>query len=321
MSGEGPQLLPPRPDGGYDATGKSPEQIEQDIVETRAELGEILDAIERRLAPRHLLERGIDMMKDTMTGENGGFADTLRSHPVPLALIGVGVGWLLMSESARGRIGEYGGALKDRVTDAAQTAGERAGDLAGQMRDKVAGWGPGAGGNAPTAQRYPTESAGYAYARQKTGDAMDKASAAAGAAGNRLGATLDRGQQAGRAAWQQARSYAQGAGGQLNRAGDRFGELMQEHPLALGALGLLAGAAIALLLPKSGIEQRVTGDAGDALRDRAAEIGRDAGERARHVAERTVDAAAAAVKDAAAEFKDASAAPTSPPAEGTGEVG
>ncbi|HZB92940.1 MAG TPA: DUF3618 domain-containing protein [Stellaceae bacterium] len=312
MSRESPQLLPPRPDGGYDATGKSPEQIEHDIVETRAELGEILDAIERRLAPRHLVERGIDMMKDTMTGENGGLADTLRSYPVPLALIGVGVGWLLMSETTRARIGEYGGALKDRVADAAQSAGERAGEFVGEMRDKVAGGGAGAESGAAAAPS-PTESASYAYARQKTGEAMHKASAAAGAAGHRLGATLERGQQAGRTAWQQARSYAHGAGGQLNRAGDRFGELMQEHPLALGALGLLAGAAIALLLPKSGIEER---DAGDALRQRAADLGREAGERARHVAERTVDA----MKDAAGELREASAAPPSPPAEGTGEA-
>jgi uncharacterized protein YjbJ (UPF0337 family) len=297
MSAEAPELLPPD-GGGYDATGKSPEQIEADLAKTRAGIGEILDAIERRIAPRHLLERGIDMVKDTMSGENDSFGDTLRSHPVPLALIGMGVGWLLMSSTARARLGEYGGAVKERVAGAAQSAGARVGDLAGQMRDKTAGWGAAA---ESSAARYPTESAGYAYARQKSGETMDKARDAAAEAGGKLGDTVERGRQAGSAAWQQARSYAEDAGGRLSQAGDRFSELMQEHPLAMGALGFLAGAVIALLLPKSDLEERVAGNAGNVLRERAADLGREASERARHVAEGAVGAAKEAVGEATSE--------------------
>jgi Protein of unknown function (DUF3618) len=278
MSADAPELLPPSmPESGYDAAGKSPEQIESDIAETRAGLGEILDAIERQLAPRHLLERGIDMVKDTMSGEPGGLGETLRSHPVPLALIGMGVGWLLISSTGGGRLGEVGGALKERASDAA-----------GQMREAMAGWG---GGEAESAAHYPTDPAGYAYARQKSGEAMEQARRAAAEAGGRIGETLERGRSAGEAAWRQARGYAGGAG-------DRFSALLQEHPLAVGALGLLAGAVVALLLPKSAIEERVTGEAGEALRERAADLGREAAERARQVAERTVDAAGEAVKQA-----------------------
>ena len=326
MSGaEGPELLPPRPpEGSYSAAGKSPDQIEADIVETRAELGEILDTIERRLAPRHLLERGFDMMKDTMSGEGGGFGETLRSHPVPLALIGMGVGWLMMSSSTRARLGEMGGNLKERVSGAAQSASGRAGAFAGQMRDRVAGWGGGAEESGPP-ERYPMESAGYAHARQKSGEAMGKARQAAEAAGGRFGEALEQGQQAGRAAWEQAKSYAGSAGDRLSGAGDRFGTLLQEHPLAMGALGFLAGAVVALLLPKSEAEERVVGGAGDALREKAADLGRDAAERARHVAERTVDAAAEAVKSAADEAASAAkgetAQATAEISVGTGEPG
>jgi Protein of unknown function (DUF3618) len=294
MSAEGPELLPPGSDGSYSAAGKSPEQIEADLAKTRAGIGEILDAIERRLAPRHLLGKGIDMVKDTMSRDDGGLGDMLRSHPVPLALIGMGVGWLLTSSTARARLAEYGGAAKERVAGAAQNAAERA----GAMRDKMAGWGA-----APesSAARYPTESAGYAYARQKSGEALDKARDAAAEAGDRLGDTVERGKQAGRAAWQQARSYAGDAGGRISQAGDRFGDLMQDHPLAMGALGFLAGAVIALLLPKSGLEERVAGNTGDALRERAADFGRDVADRARHVAEGAVDAAKEAVGQATSE--------------------
>lgn len=291
MSGAAPELLPPRREDGYDAAGKSPEEIEADIVETRAGLGEILDAIERRLAPRHLMERGIDMLKDTMSGEGGGLGDTLRSHPLPLALIGMGVGWIMMSSGARAKLGSYGGAVKERVTGAAHEAGRRA----GEMRERVvAGWGAGAAESGQP-QRYPTESAGYAYARQKSAEA----SAAAREAGERVGARVERGPKAGGKVWQQARSYAANTGERLSRTGDRFGELMEEHPLAVGALGLLAGAVVAMLLPRSETEQHLVGDAGEALRDRAAEFGREASERVRHVAERTTDAALDAAREAA----------------------
>jgi Protein of unknown function (DUF3618) len=297
MSAEASELLPPRSDGSYDATGKSPEQIEADLAKTRAGIGEILDAIERRLAPRHLLGKGIDMVKDTMSRDDGGLGDMLRSHPVPLALIGMGVGWLLTSSSARGRLAEYGGAVKERVAGAAHSAGGRAGELAGGLRHKMAGW-SGAAADSSAAARYSTEPAGYAYARQKSGEALDKAADAVSEAGDKLGDTMERGSQAAGAAWQQARASAKDTGPHFSRVDDRFSDLMQEHPLAVGVLGLLAGAVIALLLPKSGLEERVAGDSVDALRERAADLGRAAAARARDVAERTADAAAGAVKEA-----------------------
>jgi hypothetical protein len=289
MSGEAPELLPSRREDGYDAAGKSPGEIEADIVETRAGLAEILDAIERRLAPRHLMERGIDMLKETMSGEGGGLGGALRSHPLPLALIGMAVGWIMMSSSARARLGSYGGAVKTRIAGAAQEVGRQA----GEMRERVAGWGARAA-ETGQAQRYPTEQAGYAYARQKSGEAA----AAMREAGERIDATVERGREAGSGLWQQARSYAEDTGERLSRTGDRFGELMEEHPLAVGALGFLAGAVAALLLPRNAAEAHLVGDAGEALRERAAELGREASERVRHVAERTVDAAVDAAKEA-----------------------
>jgi len=266
-------LLRPAPaglaDGGYDSSGKSPDEIEQDIGETRAGLGAILDELERKLAPRQLLERGVDMLKDTMSGEAGRLGETLRGHPLPLVLIGIGVGWMVMSTTGRG------GRLGERVSGALRDAGQRAGALAGQMREKVAGMtSSAAAASAP--EPYPTESAGYAYARQKSGEAMG-----------------------------QARDYAEKAGETLHDARDRLTQLVEDHPLAMGALGLVAGTMIAALLPRSAAEERLVGPAGEQIRDSAAGLGREAVERAQQVAERTVDAAADTVRQAVNEAGDA----------------
>jgi hypothetical protein len=109
----------------------------------------------------------------------------------------------------------------------------------------------------------------YAYAREKSGAAVDKARLA-----------LDR------------------AGGALNRTRGSAIGLVVQGPLALGAVALLAGAAAALMLPRSAAEERLIGPAGDWLREQAASLGREAIERAQHVAERTVDDAAEMVRNA-----------------------
>jgi hypothetical protein len=42
---------------------KSPDQIEQDIAATRAELSEILQTLEKKLSPPRLLEQGIGFLE------------------------------------------------------------------------------------------------------------------------------------------------------------------------------------------------------------------------------------------------------------------
>jgi hypothetical protein len=290
------ELLPPEPvdvaDGGYDASDKSPDEIEQDIARTRAQLGAVLDELEHQLAPRHLLERGVDMLKDTMSGEGGGLAETLRRHPVPLALLGLGVGWMAVSMTT-GR----GGRLGERVSGALHDSGQRAGALAGQVREKVTGMAVGAAADSIPGP-YPTESAGYAYARQKSGEAMGEARGAAQD-------TIQRVEAAGSTARARASEYAGKAGDALHDARDGLTRLIEDHPIAVGALGLVAGAVMAALLPRSDAEERLVGPAGEQIRDGAANLGREAVERAQQVAERTVDAAMDAVRQAVNEAGDA----------------
>jgi hypothetical protein len=83
-----------------------------------------------------------------------------------------------------------------------------------------------------------------------------------------------------------------------NRPRGRVSGLMDQRPLALGVLGLLAGTAVALMLPRSAAEDRLIGPAGKRLREDVASFGREAVDRAQHIAEHTVDAAAEIVLDA-----------------------
>lgn len=252
MSAEEPAELLPIAPGDGDLGDRSPEAIAAKIEATREELGAILAALEQRLAPQQLLERGLDMLKETMDGSGGGMGETLRRHPLALALIGMGVGWIAFAASTRGRPGE-----------AAREA----------------------------ARRYPTDLAGYAHAREKAGAAMDRAQHAVSEAAGQA-------KHGAETAWRQASAFAEEAADRFTRPRRRIGELLADHPLALGAAGLLAGAAVALLLPRSAAEERWIGPAGAELRQRAADVGGEAIERAKTVAERTLDAAKTAAGEA-----------------------
>ena len=158
----------------YDARGKDAAAIEHDIANTRAELGAVIDALEQRLAPRHLVEKGMEMVKDTLEGKDGALGATLRAHPVPLALIGAGVGWFLVAGTA-------GGSFARR---AARQLGESAGSHAGAAADEAADTEPFEAGE---------ELAGYAYARTKPrlAAAADAAGKAAAGARGAVGRAID----------------------------------------------------------------------------------------------------------------------------------
>ncbi len=207
----------PEPAGLYDARGKTAAEIESDIDRTRAELDAVLGALEHRLAPRQLLGKGIDMMKLRMGGSVGA---ALREHPAPLALIGAGIGWLLVAETAG-----------ERIADAARSAGDRiaaATHAVAQQADEAA--------DAAAENLYPSgeEMGNYAYARTKP-----SVGAAAAAVAERADQAVAR-----------ARAGAR-------RAADN-------NPLAFGLIGLLAGVAIGVMLPRMGIAERWRGLSQDA---------------------------------------------------------
>lgn len=107
-----------------------------------------------------------------------------------------------------------------------------------------------------------------------------------------------------------------------------FGHLLREQPLVLVALGLAAGAAAAVLLPATEMEERTLGGARDAISGIAGRVGdnliaaaTDAGQRlTQGVTERTVEGLKELAQDVAGQFADKVIGATDKPGEGTGNV-
>lgn len=243
-------------------------RIEAEIGRTRAALARTLDAITGRASKRYLLEKGIDMISNSSDGERRGrFAgDGLHLDPIPLALIGLGVAWLVASYT--------GAAQKLAEDERIRALPRRLADLTGRS---------GAAGA-------PAESAPEGHALRVVGGAANEGDAGTGGgwvhqvadtARNALGSVRG----SGTAALDRARTYAGPAG---ERAGDlagRTSEAFRRYPLLFGAAGIAAGAAASRLLPGTREEEAWLGRAREAVWDKAEDLGREAAERLRNAAE------------------------------------
>jgi Protein of unknown function (DUF3618) len=271
----------PRPPPGP----PSPAEVEEQIRRTRAELAQTIDALDRKLTARHLVEKGFDMIRDSVnTSETlHRSLDIMRANPVPVALIGLGTAWLIASSTGvaeRIAQDERVEAARRRVSDLASDIGNRAGELASDVAGRV-GLSGGEGDRPLGHTGHPMldesgRDRGNGWMHQMTDVAQDALRSAGGAV-NRAG------------------SYA---GDGATRVADQVGAAFERNPLMVGAIGVMAGALIAALLPLTRLENEMLGTSRDELFQKAEEAGEQAIQRVRDAASeaavRAVDAAAGA---------------------------
>lgn len=272
-----------------------PRAIEEDIRQTQAELDHTLDALKEKLAPGHVIEelttqvrrKGMDM------GRN-----FVRSNQVPLALVGAGIAWMILrphhDEEPNGAARYYGYgddldpteretlAHHDFIHRTASGIKQKAGETVEAFNERLYQ----AKGAVLGLTRDTAEEA-HAF-RERIDVAMANLATTAASVRRKV---VQQGARV--AAGAKYVVHAAGAGGEKIAARSR--DAYEEHPLIVGALGIAAGAVLGALLPHTQVEDRVLGDAGDALRRRAGEAARATKDAARDAAHRVVQTA----KDAA----------------------
>lgn len=265
------------------------DNAEREIARTRGELTLTLAALERKLAARYLIDEGLNMFKDTL-GEDYGLhrgLEIVRNNPVPIALIGIGAAWLVATNTnAVDRIArdERVQTARRRVTGLASDIGNRAGEMATSAAQRIGIAGNGAGNDADRPLGHTgnpmidqpgagMSSDGWVH------EVSDRAQGMLQSVRDSSGAVLDRASES------------------AGRIADQVTDTFERHPLLIGAIGLMAGALIAALLPPSRTEDEWFGPSRDQLWNKAEEAGQETVTRVRDVAMRAADAAA----DAAAE--------------------
>jgi hypothetical protein len=268
------------------------DRMAEDARRTRAQLGGTIDALRRRLDPQTLKRQVNHMMRST--DGSTGLAETLKSNPIPLAMIGVGIGWLVLS----GTGGGYGGQVRDwadrntrgarsrvqhamdMVSETAHDVSDRATGTLQSMRDRVTGEhgahgrsGHGGPGDGAPGQGAPGHGApGHGAPGH---GAPGNEEAVHGPTGS---STLGR--------------IRRGAG----RSASGLWHLVDDYPLAAGLMGLALGAAIGAAIPSTEMENEWVGDWGDEIRARGSDLGSDLVERGSAVAQAAIHGGVEAVR-------------------------
>ena len=78
---------------------RSPEQIERDITDLRTRISHTLDAVQDKLSPGQVLDQVLSYAKDEGGQMVEGAVGAVRRNPLPAAIAGLGVAWLLYANN------------------------------------------------------------------------------------------------------------------------------------------------------------------------------------------------------------------------------
>lgn len=281
--GEKPTEMTPSPE---------PEQIRADIAQTRAEMAETIDAIQEKLSPQRVMEQAketvrdatvgrIKTMMDTATDKASDLADQVqdsarqaadyaRENPIPAALVGAGIAWLLMrSRSGNGRHTMRRDGWLDTVRNnpgPATAIGLGLGYLL-TRRGGSERWAYASPDDRWTTS--PPRASAWTEQTQRT------VTDAARQTQEKVGEFAERVQEN----WQH---YSR-------RAESEFDRWMRENPLTVGAAAIALGAAVGLSAPRTRTEDAWLGEARDAVVEQAQETVESTVKQAQDVVERMGD--------------------------------
>jgi ElaB/YqjD/DUF883 family membrane-anchored ribosome-binding protein len=255
--------------GTMDPAGRSPDEIQQEIRETRSQMDSTLDAIQQRLSPSSLTDEMIHYLRNGGANEFAhNLNEAVKRNPVPVTLMGIGLAWMMMS----GKEGRY---APDRASSGGSHLGERLSGVASRL------------GNAASAGRDRLASAASA-GRETLSSARERISATGSNLREQVG-------QSGYSIRDQASSLGDSTRYGAQRARGGFETMMREQPLLLGAIGVAVGAALGSLLPPTRQEDEWMGG----TRDRLSEQARETADLQLRKGKRIAQAAGEAAGDAA----------------------
>ncbi len=281
-------------DTNTDETSDDTEKIRTDIVETRSQMSETIDAIQEKLSFSNISEQvkdGVsehinsaiqtakDSVYDATLGKVGNVMNyvnkgmnevadtklghTIRKNPLPIALIGLGLGMLYMNKSEKRSQYRYNRNQNDYDYDREDGYNRRefsSRDNQSAMRDNQS--------TMSTAQNKLSDTAGAV---------SDTVSNAAGAVSDTVSDVAGK-------AYKQVGNIGSQVKDVAGSAQDQYEYYMDENPLAVGAVALALGAAVGISIPSTRFEGELMGETRDNLMQKAEETARGTIDKVKSVA-------------------------------------
>ncbi len=277
-----------------DPGSRSAAEIEREVEQTRAGLTNTLDELRERASPGQLFEQVLDYARSSGGNEFvRNLGTSVRDNPLPLLLIGAGIGWLMMSGGSR-----TGGTTTPMAAPPGRSIGT------GSTRVRV--YADGAEfGDSITGRASATVDAARDNIAGAADQAIEKAGQAYHSVADAAGSVADSLRGAAAAVTDRVTGGGQDMQTRVGDLGDQARQgvtwLMREQPLVLGAIGVALGAAVGALLPGTEAEDRLMGQTRDAVADQVQATAQQGYERLKDTAGEHVDRAKAAIGQVAGE--------------------
>jgi hypothetical protein len=235
------------------------------IDEAKAAIRELADQATTavRASTVGRIEEMATYTRNTAQAAQTDLVSLVRQNPVPAALAAISLGWLWSHRSG----GSYGSGYSSGSY----------GDWDTRARYSTGGYSSDSGGTDVTGQ-----------ARQMAGQAMDQMQERAGIIQEKAGQVQ---QQVG-----QIPAQIPMRAGQMQQQAQGFWQMLESNPIAMGALGVVAGGIVGMMLPETEQEQRLLGETRDQVIGSVQDVAGQTLQQVQTVAKQAASAAAEEVK-------------------------
>jgi len=301
--------------------------LEEDIELRRENLGRTLAELEDRFSVGDLLEQGLSLMRSHSGGVVHSVSDTVRQNPLPVAMIGAGLAWLMLGKDGQGSDGQVrSGQVGDEFAETDSFDGiPRSEDFADvyamclrqefpfdedqiaclicddlgeesleryieEQQRQAAKISPAYGGARLGGWDDPSASSDEPEFTRKY-RFKERLAQARTRLGQGTDEARDRLARARENAWRRAQRARASFGRQAEEARTQAGEFVDRYPLSLVLLGAAAGAALGTTLPQTEEEHRLMGRSSDKLKRKGGAMLREQREKAQRAATAARDAA------------------------------
>jgi hypothetical protein len=233
---------------------KTAADVEREVEASRSDLDRNVEALKGKMTPGQIFDEASRAMGGAGQQVLSKLVDQIKENPMPLAVMGLGLAWLMSGSS---RKSDDGGYERYRGYSEPRSFGSQS-ERGGGMRERMHGLGD--------------------KATDALSEAKDRLSDMGASAG-------DRGRQAFQTLGSAASSAADRAAQYGDQAKQAFGNVLEREPLIIGALGLVVGAAIGASLPNTAVEDRAVGPLRDKVLDKGKDLAQDGLQQASDVAQ------------------------------------
>ncbi|WP_064693925.1 DUF3618 domain-containing protein [Rhizobium aegyptiacum] len=311
------------------STDKTSAELQREIDQDRQRLGERIDAIQERMSPGQMVDEFLAYAKNSGGSEFvGNLGRTLKENPLPVALMGVSLAWLMAKGTPSSETAATSPTEPEYALYPVQGPVRRLGPPASVGGQRYSHFADSTG---KTLKALTDETGGRAgHFIDETGKTYRGFVDASGRQVDQIldetGAILDAATGWAAEKWQQAKTAAQNmtegaratassladrtssAGATLREQTNSLNALIlsqfRDQPLVGGALAFAVGAAIGAALPSTETEDELAGEASDSAKEAIGAQAAELADQGAAIASSAYQRAAAVASDAHDDIKD-----------------